>query len=65
MFFRNYDGDIIDYYDKCMNCYSEELLQCNKCNEIKEKKCFSKDSTKKIGYRKICKVCTNKQNTAI
>ena len=65
MFFRNYDIDIIDYYDECMNCYNEELLQCNRCNEIKEKKCFSKDSTKKTGFRTICKVCTNKQDVAI
>ena len=49
-----------DYYNECINCYNQDSLQCNRCHEIKDKeKCFSKDSTKKTGYRTICKKCTN------
>ena len=62
MFFKYIDnkGDIIDYYNECINCYNQDSLQCNRCHEIKDKeKCFSKDSTKKTGYRTICKKCTN------
>jgi hypothetical protein len=51
------DGSITGYYDECINCY--DSLQCNKCNIIKEKTQFSKDSSKRTGYRTICKLCTN------
>lgn len=59
MFFRIFKDDNIEYYDNCMTCYKPESLQCNKCNSIKEKIKFSKDSTKRTGYRTICKLCTN------
>ena len=45
------------YYDECMNCH--DSLQCNKCNTIKEKTQFSKDLSKRTGYKTICKLCTN------
>jgi len=51
------DASITGYYDECMNCY--DSLQCNKCNTIKEKTQFSKDLSKRTGYRTICKLCTN------
>ena len=61
MFFKtDNDGLDIKYYDTCMNCYTPDSLQCNRCNNIKLKTQFSKDSTKKTGYRTICKTCTNK-----
>jgi hypothetical protein len=50
LFFRNVDS--------CKSCYTPESLQCNKCDEIKEYQYFSKDSSKKTGYRTICKKCT-------
>jgi hypothetical protein len=57
MFFRSVIGDDIIYYNECINCYT---LQCNKCYKIKEKeKHFSKDLTKRAGYRTIYKICTN------
>jgi len=61
-FFKKYDenGDMISYYEECMNCVGSELLQCGKCYEIKENKYYSKDSTKRTGYRTICKKCINK-----
>lgn len=60
MFFRSVIGDDITYYQECMNCYTPDSLQCNRCCKIKEKeKHFSKDLTKRTGYRTICKTCTN------
>lgn len=53
-FFKN-NGE---YFEQCMECYTPESLQCNKCNEIKLKSCFSKDVSKKSGHRTICKICT-------
>jgi len=50
LFFRNVDS--------CKSCYTPASLQCNKCDEIKEYQYFSKDSSKKTGYRTICKKCT-------
>ena len=55
-YFKKFDK--ISYYDECMKCYDSNCLQCNKCNEIKEVTYFSKDVTKKNGYRTICKICT-------
>ena len=59
MFLKYIDKDdtIMGYYDECMNCH--DSLQCNKCNTIKEKTQFSKDLSKRTGYRTICKLCTN------
>ena len=59
MFLKYIDKDdtIMGYYDECMNCH--DSLQCNKCNTIKEKTQFSKDSTKRTGHKTICKICTN------
>jgi hypothetical protein len=61
MFFRIFkDNDTtIEYYNECMKCYKPESLQCNRCNIIKENINFSKDSSKRTGYRTICKLCTN------
>jgi hypothetical protein len=61
-FFKKYDenGDMLSYYEECMNCVGPELLQCSKCCEIKENIHYSKDSSKKTGYRTICKKCINK-----
>ncbi len=60
MFFKeNTEGKNIKYYDICMKCYTPDSLQCSKCNDIKEKEEFSKDSSKRTGYRTICKACTN------
>ena len=61
-FFKKYDenGDMLSYYEECMNCVGPELLQCSKCCEIKENIHYSKDSSKKTGYRTICKKCTGK-----
>ena len=63
-FFKNYDknGDILSYYEECMNCTGKNILQCNRCHEIKENKYYSKDSNKPTGYRTICKICTNKKS---
>ena len=51
LFFRNEESI-------CKSCYTPASLQCNKCNEIKEYQYFSKDCSKKTGYRTICKKCT-------
>jgi hypothetical protein len=45
-------------YEQCRDCYVPFSLQCNKCVEIKEVSQFSKDSSKRTGYRTICKNCT-------
>jgi hypothetical protein len=45
-------------YEQCRDCYVPFSLQCNKCMEIKEVSQFSKDSSKRTGYRTICKNCT-------
>jgi hypothetical protein len=55
MFFKNEQQEL---YDLCMNCYTPSSLQCNKCLEVKTKSCFSLDSTKKTGYRTLCKSCS-------
>lgn len=56
MFFKNADKTL---YDQCMTCYTPASLQCNKCLEVKTTtESFSRDSTKRTGYRTICKICT-------
>ena len=61
MYFLNYDkNNVITYYDMCIECCDNKptSLQCNRCKEVKDPEFFSKDSSKKTGYRTLCKICT-------
>ena len=61
MFFRHYlDDGKTTYYDDCSSCNKPNHVQCNQCHEIKQLDCFSKDSTRKRGYRTTCKECRRK-----
>ncbi len=61
LFFRNFlDDGKTTYYDDCSSCNKPNHMQCGNCHEIKQTDCFSKDSTRKRGYRTTCKECRRK-----
>lgn len=61
MFFKHYlDDGKTTYYDDCSSCNKPNHVQCNQCHEIKQLDSFSKDSTRKRGYRTTCKECRRK-----
>lgn len=61
LFFRNFlDDGKTTYYDDCGSCNKPDHMQCGNCHEIKQTDCFSKDSTRKRGYKTTCKECRRK-----
>ena len=65
-FFKKFsDGDAFVYYDECEDCFTPTSLQCNKCFQVQNILCFSKDCTKRTGHRTICKSCVSEYNASI